>query len=231
MFSKMKMANVSSKRFILPLLIACGFLMSACAEKEAPKTPISIEGVVVSESGSPTHKDAIDQFLKEKTVEITTISSKFSAILNGNVTLDESNTTTINAMKVPSLSVSGKSIYNDHAIPEKLSAEIPGAVATVFVRSGDEFVRISTSLKKSDSGQPSADEVRAVGSSLDHKHPAYKTCLEGNTYTGTVTLFGSIYMAEYNPIKNAAGSVIGIKFVGMDISSDVVLLKRKLTMQ
>ena len=76
--------------------------------------------------------------------------------------------------------------------------------------------------------QALTDEEHAIGSTLSHKSPAYKVFLTGDTYTGTATLFGSAYMTEYTPIKNASGTVIGIRFVGIEISSDLILLKRKL---
>ena len=44
------------------------------------------------------------------------------------------------------------------------------SVATIFARQDDEFIRISTSLKKEDGS-------RAMGTRLDHKHPAYALLL------------------------------------------------------
>jgi hypothetical protein len=72
------------------------------------------------------------------------------------------------------------------------------------------------------------DGDRATGSLLSHTHPAYQAALAGDTYIGTARLFESIYMTEYQPIKDRVGNVIGIQFVGKDIMSDVVLLRRRL---
>lgn len=215
--------------WIAPVLIACTLLMFGCSAKEStPKTPILIEGVVISETGHPRHKESIDHFMIGKTSEVMKISSKFSNHLTGTFAIDHNNPTSIQSQSIPTLTLNGKSLNLDHAIPEKLSSEISGVVATLFVKNGSEFVRVSTSLKKAERSQTMSDEERAVGSTLSHTHPAYNACLSGNSYTGTATLFGSIYMTEYTPIKDAKGEVIGIKFVGMDISSDLILLKRKL---
>lgn len=65
-----------------------------------------------------------------------------------------------------------------------------GVTATVFVKKGEDFVRITTSVKKED-GQ------RAVGTSLDRKHPAYPLMLSGQGYRGVVTLFGKPFATEY----------------------------------
>ncbi len=86
-----------------------------------------------------------------------------------------------------------------------------GAVGTVFAKKGDDFLRVTTSLLKQD-GQ------RAMGTVLDRNHPAYKPALAGQPYTGQATLFGKPYMTHYEPIKDGAGKVIGILFVGNDIS-------------
>ena len=86
-----------------------------------------------------------------------------------------------------------------------------GGVGTIFVKKGDDFLRVTTSLLKQDG-------ERAMGTVLDHAHPAYKLILAGQPYTGRVVLFGKPYMTHYEPIKNADGKIVGILFVGNDIS-------------
>ncbi|TNF59132.1 MAG: methyl-accepting chemotaxis protein, partial [Burkholderiales bacterium] len=86
-----------------------------------------------------------------------------------------------------------------------------GGVATVFMRKGDDFERITTSLKREDG-------ERATGTNLARGHPAYPLMLEGKTYTGRAMLFGKPYMTHYEPIRNGAGQVVAILFVGFDMS-------------
>ncbi|MGM8892063.1 Cache 3/Cache 2 fusion domain-containing protein, partial [Psychrobacter sp. 1Y1] len=50
-------------------------------------------------------------------------------------------------------------------------SNLTGGNATVFVREGDNFIRISTSLKKSDG-------KRALATYLDKQHPAYNAMLK-----------------------------------------------------
>lgn len=95
-----------------------------------------------------------------------------------------------------------------------------GGVATVFARKGDDFERITTSLKKQDG-------ERAMGTLLDRNHPAYKLVLAGQPYTGPVTLFGKSYMTHYDPIKEASGQVIGIFFIGQDIDLQQAALEKQ----
>ena len=98
--------------------------------------------------------------------------------------------------------------------------EITGAVATLFIRQGDDFHRAATSLRKQDGS-------RAVGTMLDRNHPGYSKVLAGETYTGTAVLFGRNYMTHYSPIKKG-DSVIGIYFVGLDFTEGIKNLKDKI---
>jgi hypothetical protein len=224
-----KTVNTSRQRRCFPFLLAAALIMAACSPKGPDgQKPLSIEDTVVSKTGSPKDKLAVEQLLTEKTAETKKLSAAFAQSLKGEIALDQKNMVRFNSMTVPSLTLNGQSLVNDLTYTDKISMATPGAVATIFVKSGREFVRIATSLKKqSGLNAPTLEEV-AVGSTLSHKSPAYGACLAGNAYTGTAKLFGSTYMTEYTPIKNASGTVIGARFVGIDISSDLVLLKRKL---
>ena len=71
-------------------------------------------------------------------------------------------------------------------------------IATIFARDGDDFIRITTSLKD-------ADGKRAIWTKLDHNHPAYNLVLKGEIYIGKATLFGNDYMTApaYNVLKDS----------------------------
>ena len=94
------------------------------------------------------------------------------------------------------------------------------AVATVFARHGENFVRIATTLKN-DKGE------RAVGTSLATTHPAFPLINSGKTYTGPATLFGQEYMTHYAPLLDAAGQVQGIAFIGVSSTEGLAALKKK----
>ncbi len=96
-----------------------------------------------------------------------------------------------------------------------------GAVATLFARKGDEFYRVSTSVKK-ENGE------RAVGTTLAHEHPAYARLLAGERYVGKAVLFGKDTYTGYTPIKDAAGKVIGATFVGRNFSDELAALRKQI---
>lgn len=104
----------------------------------------------------------------------------------------------------------GTPLNDNFAIVDRFTADV-GRVATVFMRRGDDFVRISTSVKQQD-GQ------RAVGTLLDRQNPAYAAILEGKSYTGRAVLFGTPYMTHYEPLHDIDGKVVGILFAGSDIT-------------
>ncbi|MDI1471432.1 methyl-accepting chemotaxis protein [Thermodesulfovibrio sp. 1176] len=104
-----------------------------------------------------------------------------------------------------------KGISPDNDTCDRFTSMTGGSVATIFEKKGDDFLRIATSLKKEDGS-------RAVGTTLDRGHPAYPLLLKGETYIGKATLFGKDYMTKYVPVKDGSGNVIGVYFVGFDIT-------------
>ncbi|QYJ88795.1 methyl-accepting chemotaxis protein [Shewanella halotolerans] len=100
-------------------------------------------------------------------------------------------------------------------------SNLTGGNATVFVRDGDDFIRISTSLKK-------ADGKRALGTYLGKKHPGYGALMAGKEYEGYARLFGKDYMTVYRPITGPQGDIIGILYIGFDISEALTELQRSM---
>src|SRR5262249_19028186 len=84
-----------------------------------------------------------------------------------------------------------------------------GGVATLFVKSGDQFVRAATTVTNEDG-------TSAAGTTLDEKSPALAKLNNGEPYYGEATVFGKTYDAGYEPIKDASGAVIGAYFVGQN---------------
>jgi hypothetical protein len=81
-----------------------------------------------------------------------------------------------------------------------------GATATVFVRSGDEFVRVSTNVL-------TPEGKRGVGTQLA-RNKAYEAVVKGEQYCGPIDVLGTAFDACYNPIKGADGKIIGVTYIG-----------------
>ena len=114
----------------------------------------------------------------------------------------------------------GKPVAGDFAAVDRFS-QLTGGVATIFAAAGDDFLRVTTSLKKQDGS-------RAVGTMLGPKHPAFDLMKAGKTYLGRADLFGRTYMTKYEPILEG-GRVVGIYFIGFDMSGMLETLAK--TMQ
>ncbi|MBB3540182.1 MULTISPECIES: methyl-accepting chemotaxis protein [unclassified Rhizobium] len=132
-------------------------------------------------------------------------ASRTMAVLYGasdaGVRVDVSNNelASVTEEKLPSL--------GDHVLVDRTAQSIAG-VATVFERQGGDYVRVSTNVKKENGD-------RAVGTKLATDHPAQAVLAKGEAYYGPADLFGRKFMTGYFPVKNTAGSNVGILFIGI----------------
>jgi len=101
----------------------------------------------------------------------------------------------------------GKAIAGDMQMVDSLSTDA-GGVATIFAKSGDDFVRISTNILN-DKGQ------RAVGTMLGKTSPAYTDVSQGKNFLGQANILNKPYLTAYNPLLDKNGQVIGLLFVGI----------------
>ena len=157
--------------------------------------------------------EATDADLRNRAVGL---SKTFAAKLSGGFSLS-GETVNIGDKPTPVLTLAGKPVNMDFGLVDQFT-EATGAVATVFANSGEDFVRVTTSLKN-DKGE------RVVGTQLDRAHPGYKAVREGNSFTGLAALFGRQYMTHYEPIKDGTGKVVGLAFVGLDFTDYLKRLK------
>jgi methyl-accepting chemotaxis protein len=164
--------------------------------------------------------NTVELFNKTVSSQAVSFGRIFSSGLTGAYTLDEATTVDIGGRQVPTLSVDGKPLNLDFAVPDSFT-ERTGANATVFAVAGDDFVRVTTSVKK-ENGE------RAVGTALDKTTPAYAALREGRTYVGLATLFGKQFITQYEPVRDAAGKVVGALYVGVNISKDIAFLKERI---
>ena len=146
--------------------------------------------------------------------------SVFYTYFPGSFQIDPSKTVAIADKLTPVVTAGSTSLNLNTEIVDRFTA-VTKAVGTVFVRSGDDFIRVSTSLKKEDGS-------RAVGTALDRAHPAYPGLLKGEEFVGKATLFGKDYMTKYLPVKDGGGKVIAVLFIGVDFTDGLKVLKEKI---
>ncbi|AXE95421.1 methyl-accepting chemotaxis protein [Paraburkholderia sp. 22099] len=155
----------------------------------------------------------ITLFDKALSTEVDRSTSLFASFLPPTYTLDETQKIDVNGVAAPTMKAGDKVLNMDFTIPDQF-LERSGAIATVFARSGDDFVRVTTSLKKQDGS-------RAIGTLLDRKGPAYALVVANKSYTGLAALFGKRYITQYRPVTDASGRVIGALFVGVEVDKEI----------
>ncbi|WP_036166641.1 Cache 3/Cache 2 fusion domain-containing protein [Massilia sp. 9096] len=163
---------------------------------------------------------AVELFNKALGSQTVSYGRIFATGFDGAFTLDTAHTVKIGERNVPTLESGGKPVNLDFSHPDQFTRQT-GGNATVFVLDGEDFVRISTSVKK-ENGE------RAVGTVLDHASPAYAALRDGKPYIGLAKLFGKQYMTDYEPIRDAGGRTIGILYVGVDIDDAMNFMKQKI---
>ena len=107
--------------------------------------------------------------------QVATFGAVFKSEFAGEFRLDPGASVDVAGQQTPVL-LNGKPLNLDFSVPDRFT-QLTGVYATVFVRRGDDFIRISTSHKKENG-------ARAIGTLLDHAHPGYRLVLDGQTYTG-----------------------------------------------
>lgn len=83
-----------------------------------------------------------------------------------------------------------------------------GVVATIFVRDGNDFTRVATSIQN-------AEGKRAINTQLGSQSAAYQPMQKKERYLGSATILGKHYLTVYDPLLSPAGETIGILFLGI----------------
>lgn len=157
-----------------------------------------------------------NQSLEETTLKLfTVLQSNFK-----NFHLNHDEKVKVNGIDTPSIS-SQDVVLNNNFSQLDAFTELTGAVATVFAKTSDDFIRVSTSLKN-ENGE------RAMGTLLGKTSPAYESIMSQKNYVGNARLFGKDYVTVYAPLLEN-GKVIGILFIGYNFTDGLKALKSEIT--
>jgi methyl-accepting chemotaxis protein len=122
----------------------------------------------------------------------------------------------VNGVDTP-LITADESILNNNFTKVDAFKNLTGAVATIFALNGDDFIRVSTSLKKEDGS-------RAMGTYLGKNSPAYDPIMKKQKYIGSARLFGQDYITVYAPIIKE-NKILGILFIGYNFTEGLQALE------
>jgi hypothetical protein len=113
-------------------------------------------------------------------------------------------TDTVDGKSVPALFFGERKINNNYDVVDAVR-KAHSATATVFVKSGEEFVRVSTNVL-------TPEGKRGIGTQLA-RNAAYEALNKGQGYCGAIDVLGTQFDACYNPIK-VDGRVVGATYIG-----------------
>lgn len=108
-------------------------------------------------------------------------------------------------VQIPSLTLNNKVIYKSYDIVDKIT-EITNARATIFQKMEGGYLRISTSVLRTDNS-------RAVNTFIPDNSNVVQTIEKGETYSGRAFVVDDWYLTSYYPLK-VEGTIIGMIFVG-----------------
>ena len=115
-------------------------------------------------------------------------------------------TDAVGGTQVPALYFGGTKMNNNFDLVDGV-VKSAGGTATMFVKSGSDYVRVATNIKKDDGS-------RAVGTILDPNGKVIAAIRDDKAFYGEAAILGKAYITGYEPIHDAANNVIGIYYVG-----------------
>ena len=164
--------------------------------------------------------DMVQMFNTSLGEEVESYTKLFSTFLPQPLNIDTRQIRAINGQNAPLLKGGDTELHENNTFSDDFLNRT-GAISTLFIRSGNDFIRVATSLRK-ENGE------RAMGTVLDNTSAAFSTVSKGEVYRGLALLFGKRYITQYQPVKDASGQVIAIIFVGIDIGHSWNVMRDKI---
>ncbi|MCE5182269.1 MAG: methyl-accepting chemotaxis protein [Betaproteobacteria bacterium] len=115
---------------------------------------------------------------------------------------------TVEGKTAPDLIFGGQPQANRFELVDGVTSSQSGT-ATLFSKAGEDFVRISTNVKK--------DGKRAIGTLLDPNGKAIAAIRAGQAFYGQVDILGNPFLTGYEPMLDSQNGVVGIWYVGYKI--------------
>jgi len=100
---------------------------------------------------------------------------------------------TVAGKQVPAIFFGSTGMNNNFDLVDDVVKQA-GGTATIFVKSGDDYVRVATNVKKDDGS-------RAIGTLLDPKGKAIVSIQKNEAFYGEVDILGKPYITGYEPIE------------------------------
>lgn len=180
--------------FIAILLIGASFLLSSYLSKQLESTSLE----VLSSNTRIFHNNISTEFKR-----VMRDAERYTNVyINNYQNVASKPLRTMDAEEL-------KALLSDTHINSHFT-ELTSVFASTFVREGEQFVRVSTSLQ-------GKEGKIATATVLSHDNPALASLLKDKSYSGVVVLYGRQFISHYEPIADKYGQVVGAVAVGFDV--------------
>ena len=122
-------------------------------------------------------------------------------------------TDAIEGNAVPAVFFGATKMNNNFSLVDGIVKQV-GGTATIFVRSGADYIRVTTNVKRDDGS-------RAIGTILDPKGKAIEFINKNEVFYGEATILGKPYLTGYEPMHDAVHNIIGIYYFGYMVRSSL----------
>ena len=122
-------------------------------------------------------------------------------------------TDSLDGNAVPTLFFGATKMNNNFTFVDEVVKEV-GGTASVFVKSGADYVRVATNVMKDDGS-------RAIGTTLDPKGKVIDFINKNEAFYGEATILGKPYLTGYEPMHDGLNNVIGIYYFGYLVSGSL----------
>jgi Cache 3/Cache 2 fusion domain len=193
-------------------MIRTGELVAVRAVKLIAKKALVVVVIAIGCIGSLMLMASAANAQETRTAASMAAFKEKTAKLGAPTTQGEEN---VGSRSVPVLYFGSTKMNNDFTLVDEVAKEGgPGMMVTLFVTAGHqleqhaplkEYVRIATTVLL-------PDGTRAIGTVMGS--PALESIKVGAAYRGEVDVRGTLYITDYEPIKDASGQTIGAYFVG-----------------
>lgn len=186
---------------VIPLLLIGGisyyFISSEISKQTEEKVTIVNNGI----------KNMVDTQQKVLSLWLDSAAASFSYKLSslGESRFDYEHMVDLAGHHMPTWYIGDQVITNDHTLVDELMGE-ENLQATIFMLHKNEFVRVSTNVRKTDGS-------RIVGT-LVNSGPVYNKIINGQQFHGRANVEGIWQATIYKPILDKEGKLIGAFVLG-----------------
>jgi hypothetical protein len=128
-------------------------------------------------------------------------------------------TDTLDGNAVPALFFGATKMNNNFTVVDQVVKKV-GGTATIFVKSGADYVRVATNVMRDDGS-------RAIGTVLDPQGKVIESINMNEAFYGEATILGKPYLTGYEPMHDALNNVIGIYYFGYLVSGSLTTQEQR----